>query len=612
MGKARHLANLLNADGDVKTDHLDNVPASNDASALSTGTLPAARLPGNITDTGTEGTKIASGTTAQRGSTAGQIRFNSTTGLAEYYDGNQFKSIDAPPSVSSVSPTDVGESTISSNPSLVITGSNFSSTVTVKIKGDDGTEYTPASTTRDSTTQVTITLPSNLTNANEAYDVTVQNTSGLDFTLADAFNINATPVFGVASGSLGTLAFDGRESSNLTAITATDDEGTTVTFSITTGSPPTGLTFNSNGTWSGTADSVNATATSNFTVTATDGGESVTRDYSITVQSEPPAFTHASGSLGSIFDSQRSSYSITNPVATIGGSATITGYTIQSGSLPSGLSINATTGAIEGTASAVGSNTTSTFTVRATASTGTTADRQYTILVYAPQTASYGSSSSSQTFDTTNVKNFTAYLWGAGGVGATGGFVSGSVSVASGTNTLYIAVGGAGSAGNDTNVWKGGKGNRGGNGSYSGGGFTGLFTGSSPSQGNAVLIAGGGGARGSNNNNGPYNGGNHQSGGNNCCGTGGAGSGSALQGGSGGGGSQPGGGGGGGYVGGGGGGGACCSGAGGYGGSNYTSGDSGSATTSSTSSVSNNNTGHSLHQSTWGNDAYDGRLLIVY
>ena len=38
----------------------------------------------NITDTGTEGTKIASGTTGQRGSTAGQLRFNSDTGLAEY------------------------------------------------------------------------------------------------------------------------------------------------------------------------------------------------------------------------------------------------------------------------------------------------------------------------------------------------------------------------------------------------------------------------------------------------------------------------------------------------------------------------------------------------
>ena len=38
----------------------------------------------NISDDGTGGTKVASGTTAERGSTTGQIRFNSTTGLAEY------------------------------------------------------------------------------------------------------------------------------------------------------------------------------------------------------------------------------------------------------------------------------------------------------------------------------------------------------------------------------------------------------------------------------------------------------------------------------------------------------------------------------------------------
>jgi hypothetical protein len=51
----------------------------------------------NITDTGTEGTRVATGTSAQRGSTAGQLRFNSDTGLAEYYDGSQFKAIDVPP-----------------------------------------------------------------------------------------------------------------------------------------------------------------------------------------------------------------------------------------------------------------------------------------------------------------------------------------------------------------------------------------------------------------------------------------------------------------------------------------------------------------------------------
>ena len=59
----------------------------------------------NIVDSGTEGTKVASGTTAQRGSTTGQIRFNSTTGLAEYYTGTAFKTIDSPPTVSSINVT---------------------------------------------------------------------------------------------------------------------------------------------------------------------------------------------------------------------------------------------------------------------------------------------------------------------------------------------------------------------------------------------------------------------------------------------------------------------------------------------------------------------------
>ena len=37
----------------------------------------------NISDAGTEGTKVAVGTTAQRGSTTGQWRYNSTSGFFE-------------------------------------------------------------------------------------------------------------------------------------------------------------------------------------------------------------------------------------------------------------------------------------------------------------------------------------------------------------------------------------------------------------------------------------------------------------------------------------------------------------------------------------------------
>ena len=154
----------------------------------------------NISDTGTEGTKVATGTTAQRGSTQGQIRFNTTTGLAEYYDGTGFKSIDSPPTVSSISPTSLDEADLSSNQTIVITGDSFSTTVTVTIIGDNGTTFTPASTTRNSPQQVTITTPTTLVNNNEPYDIKVENSSGLSGTLSNALSINDAPAFAVASG----------------------------------------------------------------------------------------------------------------------------------------------------------------------------------------------------------------------------------------------------------------------------------------------------------------------------------------------------------------------------------------------------------------------------
>jgi hypothetical protein len=50
MSKARDLANLLDSNGDVTTGALDNVPPSNDASALTTGTLSADRIPAVYTN----------------------------------------------------------------------------------------------------------------------------------------------------------------------------------------------------------------------------------------------------------------------------------------------------------------------------------------------------------------------------------------------------------------------------------------------------------------------------------------------------------------------------------------------------------------------------------
>ena len=80
----------------------------------------------NIVDTGTEGTKVATGTTAQQGTTAGQFRYNSTTGKFEGRNASNFIALEGTPTVTSVDDTEV-DSAGGGNQTFVITGTNFSS-----------------------------------------------------------------------------------------------------------------------------------------------------------------------------------------------------------------------------------------------------------------------------------------------------------------------------------------------------------------------------------------------------------------------------------------------------------------------------------------------------
>jgi len=246
----------------------------------------------NITDTGTEGTKVASGTTAQRGSTAGQFRFNSTTGLAEYYNGATFKSIDAPPSVTSIDVTEI-DSQAGGNQTIVITGTSFASGATVTFVGNNGVDFNASTVTINSSTQITAVAPkSSFLNAQEPYSVKVSNSSGLSATLTGQINIDSSPTFNVASGSLGSLTDIGGTSlnaSNLTNPIATDADGDTITYAIQSGSLPTGITLNSNGTFSGAANTVSSDTTSTFTVRATANSKTADRQYTILVK--PPIFT---------------------------------------------------------------------------------------------------------------------------------------------------------------------------------------------------------------------------------------------------------------------------------------------------------------------------------
>jgi hypothetical protein len=235
----------------------------------------------NISDTGTAGTKVASGTTGQRGSTAGQIRFNTTTGLAEYYTGTDFKIIDSPPTITAISPLEVAN-LAGGNETFTITGTNFQSGAVVKFIGNDGTEISPSSTTINSSTSITAVIAKNLfNNAKEPYDVRVTNITGLSSALDNVVNVDNTLSWVTASGTLATITT--LSSGTHSTVSATDPDGDTVTYAETGGTVLTtaGLTLNSStGAISGTPSS---TGTKTFTIRATANSKTADRQFSIVV-----------------------------------------------------------------------------------------------------------------------------------------------------------------------------------------------------------------------------------------------------------------------------------------------------------------------------------------
>jgi len=147
--------------------------------------------------------------------------------------------------------------------------------------------------------------------------------------------------------------------------------GATITWSAT--GLPTGLTLDpTTGVLSGTPGEPGS-----FTVvvTATDAnGCAVSRSYPLTISC--PTITLSPGTLPGATAATAYSQTITASSALAGGSY---GYSVFSGALPAGLTLNPATGEISGTPTAVG---TFNFTVRATHDpTGCTGDQAYTLVV---------------------------------------------------------------------------------------------------------------------------------------------------------------------------------------------------------------------------------------
>ncbi|MFX3575933.1 putative Ig domain-containing protein [Ralstonia mannitolilytica] len=146
------------------------------------------------------------------------------------------------------------------------------------------------------------------------------------------------------------------------------------TYAVTAGALPAGLSLNTSGVLSGTPS---AGGTFNFTITATDANSfTASRAYSVTIGAPTITVNPAVATSAQVTTAYSQTFSAT------GGTAPYT-YAVSTGSLPAGLSLNASTGVLSGTPTTLGS---STFTVKATdSSTGVGAPysgtRSYTITV---------------------------------------------------------------------------------------------------------------------------------------------------------------------------------------------------------------------------------------
>ena len=198
---------------------------------------------------------------------------------------------------------------------------------------------------------------------------TVEATDSLGMTSSQSLTITVNPALSISTSSLAT-ANQGETGYSQTL--ASSGGTAPITWSISSGSLPLGLSLGSStGAITGTVDPSATNET--FTVEATDSlGLFSTESLMITVNPTPSITT---SSLAAAYQME-TGYSQT--LTSSGGTGAIT-WSIVSGTLPSGLNLDSSTGIIAGTVAA--GDTTETFTVGATDANGIEGTESLTLTV---------------------------------------------------------------------------------------------------------------------------------------------------------------------------------------------------------------------------------------
>jgi len=176
---------------------------------------------------------------------------------------------------------------------------------------------------------------------------------------------------------------------------------------------------------------------------------------------QSPVFVTSAGSLGSIADDSRTGVSLSVNATDPDSAGNVT-FELQSGSLPAGLTLTNTaaeggTAIIGGTATAVGSDTTSNFTLRAVDAASNTSSRSFSITVQAPTFQIFNASGTfSVPSGTTSVAEVLIVGGGGGGGeqhgggGGAGGLVYFPCYPVSPGGTITVTVGDGGGGGGPT------------------------------------------------------------------------------------------------------------------------------------------------------------------
>jgi hypothetical protein len=197
-----------------------------------------------------------------------------------------------------------------------------------------------------------------------SYAVAIGLTDNCGATATATLTVNVVcPTISVNPSSLPGTAINTSYSQIISASPA----GGNYSFAVTSGLLPAGLTLNANGSFSGAPTN---SGTFNFRVTATGfGGCTAFRDYVLVVSCPVITVTPSSLPGGAV----GAAYSQTVSATPAGSYA----YSVSSGALPTGLTLNASSGAITGAPSTIGS-----FTFTITAAAGACSDsRMYMVVI---------------------------------------------------------------------------------------------------------------------------------------------------------------------------------------------------------------------------------------